>query len=171
MAITSAGINTVVGDIGGAFADFGSAKASEVEAQGDFTAGADYLRAEDIAKQNEQITQQSTDIQNAQVQRKVLMSNATGQAQVANNNLSGGSAGDILRMGMQQGALASAVVKTQGAINKNAFAEQAAGLQAQSDSAVAAGNAALASAEAKNQAGVFSLIGGAVSMGGMFIGA
>jgi hypothetical protein len=169
MAITGSGIAGVAGGIGNAFADFGSAKASEIESQGDFTAGADYLRAKDIALQNEQITQQATDIQSAQLARKVLTTNASGQAQVANNNLEGGSAGDILRSGIQQGSLAESVVKTQGAINKNAFAQQAEGYQAQSDSAVSAGNAALASAESKNQAGFMSILGAGASLFGMLV--
>lgn len=162
--------------IGSAFNDFGaaandlfSAQASEITAQGDWQASVDYLKAKQIAEQNEAIAQTSGDIQVMQQNRKNSMAIGTQEATVAGNNLEGGSAGDLLRMSLQQGALAKAVIESQTAINVNSYKQSAQAYQTMSDQALAAGNAANAAAAGKENAGIFSGIAGILSLGFAFL--
>jgi|SRR5579884_410277 len=155
------------GGIGSAVGAFFGAQGSEDLAQGDFQAAKLYADAADIAKQNVQIAKESTIIQEAQLQRQITKTIGAEQAAIAGNNLQGGSAGDLIRSSMQQGALARAVLSQQGFLEQQQFKQQALGLEAQEAAAVAAGNAALQSAAAQRWGGIFSLIGGVVGLFGL----
>ena len=78
--------------------------------------------------------------------------------------LEGGSAGDLMRSSMQQGALANQLIKTQGNIQENAYQEQVVGYQGMQASSNAAGNAALQNAQAAQTTGVFGLAGGVLGV-------
>lgn len=163
-----AGIGGVFGQIGGAVADFGMAAGSEEASKGDFAAAVSYTRAQQISQKNEQIAKSSTEIQQAQLARKVEMAVGTERAQTAGANLEGGSAGDLLRMSVQQGALAKTLLSEQGQINVNAYAQQSEAYGAMASSAVAAGNAAAAAAAGQQGAGIFNLIGAGLSLFSLF---
>jgi hypothetical protein len=169
MAVTASGISSVASDIGGAVGAFFGADGSEDAAHSYFKAGVSYLNAKDLALQNKQISEESTAIKEFQTERKVNMGIGAQEAQLAGNGVTGGSAGDLLRMSMQQGGLARAVVGQQGAIDSNAFQQQADAYQASSDSAVASGNAALHAAAAQNAGGIMGIIGAGIKLGAMFI--
>ena len=168
MAITSAGISGVAGGIGGAISDFFGSEGSEAAAKGDFAAAKYYADAADIAMSNKGIAEQSTAIQEAQADRAIMQATGKQQAQVAGANLSGGTAGDLLRMSTQQGALSKAVISEQGAITANSYEQEAAGLHAQEESMIGAGNAALKASEAGAMGGWMKLLGAGISLVGMF---
>lgn len=168
MAGWGGAVSGLIGGIGSFISSGTSAAGAEDLAHGDFAAATSYANAEAIAKQNEKITEESTKLQEYAVARKTALGIGRQTAEVGTANVEGGNAGDLLRMSMQQGGLAKAVVGQQGAINKNAFASEAEALAAQEASAIGAGNAALKSAEAQRQAGFMNLIGGAVGMLGLF---
>lgn len=164
------GISGVLGGIGGAVSDFFGAEGSEAGAEGDFQAAKYYADAGDIALQNKTISESSTLIQEAQLNRKIFQATGTAEATAgAAGGTEGGSAGDILRNSSTQGALAKALVSQQGAINANSYQAQYEGLKAQEASMIGAGNAELKAAEAKNAGGFMNLLGAGVSLIGMFL--
>jgi ATP/maltotriose-dependent transcriptional regulator MalT len=162
------GIGGVIGGIGGYFGAQAGAAGSEAAAQGDFLAAKYYADAADIAMTNKQLSEQSTKLQEAQLQRKIFKATGTQQTQVAGANLQGGSAGDLMRESIQQGALAKGVLSQQGKITSNSYQQEADALHASEASMVGAGNAALASAESQRVGGFMSLLSGGVSLLGMF---
>jgi hypothetical protein len=161
--------------IGGAFGLFGSAvqglfgsQASKQVAQGEFQAAGFYQQAANIATHNIGLEKESVDIQEAQLNRKIEQTIGTQTADIAGANLSGGSAGDLLRDSLRQGGLAKAIVSIQGSIQENAFAQQASAYGAMSASATAAGNAAETSSQGQLFGGILSGIGGILKLGGLF---
>ncbi len=163
------GLGSLIGNVGTFLSSQSTAAASELLAQGDQTAAASYNKAADIAVQNVGIEGMSTAIQQAQLNRKIYQTVSSQQAGLGAGNVSGGSAGDLMRESMQQGALAQTLVTTQGDIQKNAFEEQATAYQGMAGSANAAAAAAVQQANAQQQSGLFGLLGGLVSfIGGLF---
>ncbi len=108
------------GDIGGAVSDIFGAVGAGASAKA-------YKTAAGIDLQNAQLAKESAAIQEVQTQRQVLLTTGAQQAQVGGAGFaSSGSSLDLLRSSQQQGALATSLIKTQGAINVNNFEEQAA---------------------------------------------
>lgn len=145
--------------IAGIFGGIGSE-----EAAGGYQAAADaYGRAEVIARQNANLTDFSTKIQQAQLSRKIEQTEGAQTASIANAGLEGGgTAGDLMRSSIQQGALANSVVQTQGALNRNGFLQQAEayeGMKGQAEGAAAAAKTS----------GFGQIIGGAFSILGAFL--
>lgn len=134
------GISSGIGDIFGAI--------------GDFAEGSAYGSAAKLAGENADISAQSTAIQETQQARQLYQNlGAQRAAEGANGLTTGGSAGDIMRSSMAQGALAKQLIGRQGLINENGFkAEQ----QAYSGMASAA-----------NASGIGSSIGGILSIVGL----
>lgn len=161
----AAGIGSAFGLFGSAVQGLFGAEASQALAEGEFQAAGFYTQAANIAKTNIKYAEQSTDIQLAQLNRKIEQTIGTQTADIGAANLSGGSAGDILRDSLQQGGLARAVVSIQGQIQENAYAQQASAYNAMSAAATAAGNAAEASSEGQLFGGILSGIGGILSIG------
>jgi hypothetical protein len=94
------GIGAGVSDI---FAGFGA----ETKAAGDILEGQLYSRAAQLAEQNAQFTKMSTDIQEAQANRELLLSQGRTEAEVAGAGFAAsGSALDILRSSAAQGSAA-----------------------------------------------------------------
>lgn len=146
----------VFGDIGGAVNDIFGAFASEqnaglkaqglrVKAMGDRAEAENYDRASVLALQNKQFTEESTAIQQYQLERNTMIQIGGQKADIAGAGFSAsGSALDILRDSASQGALAKAVLGQQGLITE-------AGYQEQSDSYVTMAKTARATADAEDQ--------------------
>lgn len=104
-----------------------SAEAAQLQAQGDIAEGQEYTQAQQLAQQQAQYTAASTAIQSVQQQRQVTMTIGAQQAAAGASGLaSSGSALDVMNESAQQGALANAVLKTQGLITEAGYNEQAA---------------------------------------------
>lgn len=115
--------------------------------QGSAAAANSYTGAAALATQNAQLTAESTRIQEAQTARQVSMTLGTQEADVAGAGFTeSGSALDLLSSSAQQGALAKALVNTQGAINENSYAAQAGAYTAEAKSANEASSAGVVSA-------------------------
>lgn len=109
-----------------AFDFAGSAISDLFGAAGDASEAKAYGQASAFAKQNAQVSAESTALQQYQAQRQVYQITGAGQAAAAGNGLTGGgSAQDILRSSVQQGALQKQVIANQGIINENSYLEQA----------------------------------------------
>jgi hypothetical protein len=146
------GITAGVSDIFAGVGDFAKASMDINEQQ-------EYELAGKLATQNEQFTQMSTAIQEAQQQREITQALGKTTAQVAGAGFAdSGSAIDILRSGAQQGAQAQAVLSEQGLITEAGYKEQA---QSYSLMASAAGEAA----SAEKIAGIGSIVAGVLSFG------
>jgi hypothetical protein len=133
---------TLAKDAGGAVSDLFSASADRAKAQGDLLEKQNYLLAADLAKQNEQFTEQSTAIKTAQIDRETFKAIGGEQADIAGAGLQqSGSAIDLLRESASQGALTKAVASQQGLITEAGFAEQAQADQVQAQAAQVAADA------------------------------
>ena len=141
-----------------------TAQAQQDLAAGDFSAATDYGLAANIAQQNVSIEKMTVGIQEAQSNRKIYQTESTERAATGGAGLEGGSAGDLMRSSMQQGALANQLIKTQGNIQENAYQEQVVGYQGMQASSNAAGNAALQNAQAAQTTGIFGLAGGVLGV-------
>jgi hypothetical protein len=161
------GLGSIFGLFGSAAQGIFGSQASQALAQGEFQAAGFYQQGAQIATKNIGLEKESVDIQEAQLNRKVEQTIGTQTADIGAANLSGGSAGDLMRDSLHQGALAKAVVSVQGSIQENAFAQQAAAYSAMSASATAAGNAANKSAQGQLFGGILSGVGGLLGLGGL----
>lgn len=163
------GIGGIFSGIGGFLAGQQNAAGLEAQAEGDFQAAKYYADAADVAEENKAISKNSFEIQQAQLGRKITMAEGTQATQVAGGNLEGGSAGDLMRMSIQQGGLAKGVLSMQGKIEEQSWEMKALGLKGQEASAIGAGNAALHASEAAATGGFMSLLSGGISLAGMFL--
>jgi len=122
-----------------------SAEGTRLKAMGDRAEADNYDRASTLALQNEQFTQESTAIQQSQLERNTMMQIGGQRAGFAGAGFAeSGSALDILRSSASQGALAKAVLGQQGLITE-------AGYQEQSDSYTAMASTARATAAGEDQ--------------------
>jgi hypothetical protein len=135
---------------GGAVKDLFSGFASGTKAKGNLLQAQQYDLARDLALKNKQFTETSTAIKEQQTQRSVETVIGQQQADVAAGGFAAtGSALDLLRDSMAQGALTKAAVGQQGLIEE-------AGYQQQADSyAIMAQSARLA---AKAESGIGSFV-------------
>jgi hypothetical protein len=156
VAISSGTISGISAGIGDIFA----ASADKSKAQFDLTEGQEYSEAAALAGQNEQFTQMSTAIKEAQQSRQIAMGEGATEAGVAGAGFAkSGSALDIMRSNAQQGALQQAVTGQQGLITEAGYAEQ------QSSYTLMAG-AAKQAASAEETAAKDSDIMGAIDIAG-----
>lgn len=145
-------------NLGAAASDVGAYFGSQAKQAFDIAEQQSYEEAATLASQNEQYTQTSTAIQEAQANRQLLLGQGKTQAEVAGGGFSlSGSALDIMRSGAQQGALQKAVIGQQGLITEAGYKEQA---QSLTTMAAAAGKAA----SAEGTAGIFSLVGAGLNL-------
>ena len=115
-----------IGSIAGGVSDLFSAMGYKAKAQGDAFEKQNYLLAGTLADQNEQYTEWSTGIKQAQEDRELSKSLGTTKADIAGAGLAeSGSALDILRESASQGAMARAVTGEQGLIVEAGYREQA----------------------------------------------
>jgi len=131
------GVAGVASDLGGAAQDLASMA-------GDYSAEGNYKTAEGIANQDVRLEETATAIKEAQQQRQFEQTLGTQAAQVAGNGFGGsGSALDILRSSVQQGALAHATIATQGMINESSYQQQANAYGGEANAARSAADAAM----------------------------
>jgi hypothetical protein len=106
--------------LGGAVSDIFGAVGQAKSAKG-------YGQAAGYARQNAQIAQESTDIQELQAQRKIYKVEGGQRADIAGAGLaSAGSALDLMRDTAAQGSLTKQVIANQGAINVLGYQAEAA---------------------------------------------
>jgi hypothetical protein len=119
-----------------------SAQSLRTKAQGDLAEASNYDLAGQLARQNEAYTEQSTRVQQSQLDRQITQTIGGQQASVAGAGFaSSGSALDIMRDSATQGALAKGVLAQQGVISEAGYEEQAKSY----DTMAAAGRATAAS--------------------------
>ncbi|CAB4132183.1 hypothetical protein UFOVP134_59 [uncultured Caudovirales phage] len=121
------------GDIGAAAQDiFGGI--------GDLEAASAYGQAAQYAGQNAQLEKESTNIQQAQLQRHIESAVGGQVAQTAGAGLAvSGSALSAYKASMQQGALAHGITAVQGQINVNSYLEAQAQYKGMQNASNAAG--------------------------------
>lgn len=119
-----------------------TAESLRTKAKGDLAEADNYDLASGLARQNEAYTEQSTRLQQYQLNRQVTQAIGGQQASVAGAGFaSSGSALDIMRDSASQGALAHGTLAQQGVITEAGFEEQAKSF----DTMSAAGRATAAS--------------------------
>ena len=155
-----------IGQAGNAVSDiFGGIEAYEgdqIKAEGLQAEATNYTEAAVLAGQNEQFTVQSTAVQQYQAHRNLEQAQGTTAAEIgAAGETTGGSAQDIIRGNVQQGAIQKQIVGQQGLITEAGYTEQQ-----QADTTMA--NYANSAAGQEKSLGTLSLIGGIV--GGIFQG-
>lgn len=115
---------------------------SIISAGGDKAEAKAYARASEFASQNAVISQEAGDIKLAQAGRAIYKTLGAQQAGYAAAGLTGGgSAQDVLRSSVSQGALEKAIVNEQTQINVTGYKAQAAeftGMQQAADAAATA---------------------------------
>jgi hypothetical protein len=122
ISLSTGGIGSIAGGVSDLFASMGY----KAKAQGDAFEQQNYLLAGTLADQNEQYTEWSTGIKQAQEDRELFKSLGTTKADIAGAGLAeSGSALDILRESASQGAMARAVTGEQGLIAEAGYREQA----------------------------------------------
>jgi|ERR1700680_2528261 len=115
-----------IGNISAGIGDLYAAKADKAKAAYDITEGKEYDLASQLALQNEQFTQMSTAIKDAQTSREIAKSEGATSAAVAGGGFAeSGSALDILRDSAKQGAITRAVGQEQGLVTEAGYQEQA----------------------------------------------
>lgn len=123
---------------------------------GSFQSAGAYNKAAAYAEQNANITRQSTAVKQLQTQRQIFQTIGGQKADVAGAGLAAsGSALDILKSSMAQGALTKQLVTNQGMIDANSYEAQATAYKSQASSA--------------KSAGIGSLVGGALSIASIFL--
>lgn len=121
------------------FSDLGGAVSDIFGGIGSIKAAGAYSKASDIELQNAAIARESTQIQETQAQRQIFQTIGAQQAAVgASGFASSGTAQDLLRSSVSQGALQKQVIQTQGNINVNSYEAQATAYQGQAAAAKAA---------------------------------
>lgn len=141
------GIGTGISDIGSGISSLFSAGGAADEASA-------YTTAASIAEENVMLTNRSTAIQEQQEQRQITQAIGTEQTDVAGAGMtSGGSASDLMRSSLQQGALSKQLIANQGEITAQGYAYQ---------SSAYTGQAKAASAQSKGDTagGILGIVGG-----------
>lgn len=176
--------SSTITDLGGAVSDLFGASSDKAKAQGDFIEAKDYTLASTLADQNEQFTETSTKIKEAQADRQLTMQIGGQRADVAGAGFAeSGSALDLLRSSAQQGALNRAVLGQQGLIQEAGYKEQAQSYTNMSEAATIAGNAENKAAEGADIGAAFDVAaaitsvftpgsggGGGLNLGNLFMG-
>lgn len=144
----------------GAVESLFGAKASRLNAKGLRKQAAAYGEAAEFAFKNIDYTRASTEVQGYQLQRNLFKSFGQTEADIASGGFSdSGSAGDLMRMGAEEGALQSAVLAYQGKITEEGFRVQGESYLAQQQAALMAAKAAEASAKGGMIGGIIKGIG------------
>jgi hypothetical protein len=153
--------NSTFTDLGTGVSDLFQASADQAKAKFDIAEQQEYTLAGNLATQNKQITEQSTAIQQAQINRQNTQVLGKTQAGVAGAGFAeSGSALDILRSNAGQGAITKAVASENGLVQEAGYEEQAASYNLM---ASAAGTAASAEETAAKGADIGAVLGFASS--------
>lgn len=123
-------------NIGGGFNSLAGAVSDLTASFGDQAEAENYRLAAGLADKNAQYTELSTAIKNTQTDREIFQTIGMQKAQVAGAGFAeGGSAGDLLRSSVSQGALQHAVISQQGLMQEEAYKEQAQSYRNMADAA------------------------------------
>jgi len=138
LAASAGGGGITAGLSASTFGSLGGAVGDIFGAVGSLKAASAYTKASQIELQNAAIARASTQIQLTQTQRHIFQTigaqkAAVGAAGFANS----GSAQDLLRSSLSQGALQRQVIQEQGLINVNSYEAQATAYQGQAAAAKA----------------------------------
>jgi len=168
---TNGGISS--GEWGGFFSGMGNAVndlmsvgAYKKSAEGDIAQANDFLKAKKIAEDNINIVKASGELQQGQEDRKILATEGVASAGEGKAEVTGGSAGDILRSSMQQGSLAKALISQHENIQEQAWKEKAQAYQTQVDAANSAAETAMQQA---SNAGIAGIMSGVTGVLGLFL--
>lgn len=141
------------------FEDIGGGVSSLFSGLGEFASAKAYTQASKINQSNALIAQNSANLNAALQQRNNLQAAGTIRASTASTGFElGGSAGDLLRMQTQQGALAKSLILQQGELSSQSYAAQAAAEQGQAAAAQKAGSGGLFGGLIKFAGGLSTLI-------------
>lgn len=160
-------------DIGGAVSDLLGASGTQKAAKATRAAGVAYGQAATIALQNKDITLRSGNIQQQQEDQGIIQAIGSEKASVAGAGFDtgAGSAGDLLRMSTQKGALNKQLLANQTEITAQGFEQQANAYKGQQNSAEMeaqaqedAANAQKAGGAAKGIMGVIQTVGTIASL-------
>jgi hypothetical protein len=125
--------------------DFAKASGDFASAAGDFAEASAYSKAATYAKQNSVIAAEAGRIKEFQTRRAIFQTlGQQGAAYAAGNLSKSGSAIDVYRNSVSQGALEKAIVQEQTQINVTGYLEQASEFSGLSAAAKAAGAANIA---------------------------
>lgn len=112
-------------DFSTSFSDIGGAVSDLFSSAGDSLSAGSYRQAAAISGNNAKLEEQSTAIKEAAIQRQNYKVLGGQQNDVASAGFSAsGSALDLMRDSIQQGAMTKAVAGLQGQINENGFLSQ-----------------------------------------------
>ena len=103
-----AGLGGLVGGIGGAVGGLFAAEGYGAQADGAFMAAMSYRKAARMTLQNIDIEKSSAEMKNFQINRQVAKVGGAMVAAEGAANISGGSAGDLMRESIHEGAIATA---------------------------------------------------------------
>jgi hypothetical protein len=113
-------------EIATALSDFGGAVSDLFGAKGATASAGSFSQAATIAEQNAALTAQATRIRETQESRQIFRTIGAQKASVGGAGFAeSGSALDLLRSSVSEGALTKAITAEQGAITENSYAEQA----------------------------------------------
>lgn len=147
--------------ISGGIEDLGGAVADLFGAEGSKQAGSAYTTAANIATQNEELTERSTAIQEAQQGIQISKALGTETAETAGAGFTaGGSAGDLMRASAQQAALSKQLIENQGEVTAQGYAQQAEAYTGQAQAAQTA-------AKGQGGGGILGAIAGVASIFGL----
>ena len=152
------------------FGGFEQRSADDLKAQGLEVEGEDYGLASQLALQNEQITQASTDVQEFQESRELSLAQGKTTSEVANAGFSGTSVtGEyIMRSNAQQGAMQQQMTREQGLTTEAGEQEQA---SAYANMEASANFEAEKEKHEGNVAEFGGIVGAALSVASIFSGA
>jgi hypothetical protein len=157
--------NAAFSNFGGAVSDLFAASGDRAKAQGDLIEAQNYDLASTLALQNEQFTQTSTAIRQAQIDRNTTQVLGEQQADVASAGFAeSGSSLDLLADSARQGALTKAVAGEQGLITEAGYQEQSQSYQNLAQSARIAADAKNKAAEGSTFTGIIKGLAGVASI-------
>ena len=145
----------------GAVESFFGAKASGLNAKGLRLQAKAYNEAAEFSFRNVDYTRASTEVQAYQLQRNLFKSFGQTEADIASAGFSdSGSAGDLMRMGAEEGALQTAILNYQGKVSEEGFRVQGESYKVQAQAALFAAKAADAAAKGGFISGLIKAGGG-----------
>lgn len=148
-----------LGAVGSLFGGITSAQASNAQASGYQQEAALYTQAANTSLSDIPIAQAQGQIETAQTQRSIAMSEGTAASVEGFGNVGpGGSNADILKETKAQGAIATGKVALNTQLQENSYTQQAQAYQAQAAGATAAAQAAKSAASGGILGGILGAV-------------
>lgn len=147
--------NATFSDLGGGISDLFAAEGDRAKAQGDLLEKQNYLLASDLATQNAQYTELSTNIKTAQIARENTKVLGEQTADIASAGFANsGSSLDLMAESARQGEVTKQVAVQQGYITEQGYKEQAQSYQTMAQAAQVAADAENKAAEGADITGI-----------------